>query len=114
MPSRRLPAWAVSSAHVDGSRARTVNVGASPVSIEGWPKHSPGSSTWTGSPSWMSSIEPVRSTQSPAAGRPSSTSTAWPVSKLRSCAPAVSSRSSSAPSASNGACRERNVSKCSM
>ena len=58
MPSRRSAASAGSSAQLDGSRARTVNAGAIPVSSDGWPKHSPGSSTWITSPSWTRSIEP--------------------------------------------------------
>ena len=45
VPRIRRPASAPNRAHVEGSRARTVNAGAIPVSRDGCPKHSPGSST---------------------------------------------------------------------
>ena len=90
VPRIRRPASALNSAHVEGSRARTVNAGAIPVSRDGCPKHSPGSSTWIGSPSWTMSIDPVTITHRPGVGSPSSTSTASPVVYARSVAPAAS------------------------
>ena len=46
-----------------------MNAGAIPVSSDGCPKHSPGSSTWITSPSWTMSIDPLRTTHSPARRR---------------------------------------------
>ena len=78
MASTRRAALGENSAQLDGSRARTVNAGAIPVSSDGWPKHSPGSSTWITSPECTTSIEPVRITHRPVAGGPSSTSSTAP------------------------------------
>ena len=63
---------------LERSRARTVNAGAIPVSSDGCPKHSPGSSTWMTSPECTTSIDPVTTTPNPVAGGPSSTSSTAP------------------------------------
>ncbi len=114
VPRMRRPAAGANSAQVEGSRARTVKAGAIWVSSEGWPKHSPGSSTWISSDWWKSPIDPVMITHSPAAGAPSSTSTSWPGAKACSVTSVQSRSSSSGSIPSNGAYLARNVSKCSM
>ena len=82
VPSTRRAAGASSHRHREASRARTVKVGAIPVSSDGWPKLWPGSSTDTTWPWCTSSIEPAKSTHNPSAGRPSSTSTISPAGHL--------------------------------
>ena len=76
--STRRAASGANRAHVEGSRARTVKAGAMPVSSDGCPKHSPGSSTWMTSPECTTSIDPVSTTHIPGVGGPSSTSRTAP------------------------------------
>ena len=112
----RRAASGANSAQVEGSRARTVNAGAIPVSSDGCPKHSPGSSTWITSPSCTQvhrAGERAPTARWPAA--PSSTSTG--LARLEATLLGVRRRAPRARSASipsNGGWRARNVSKCSM